>query len=82
MSKYTRINARNTGNLHAVASRVYGVGGKRYPRISVSLYWSNCELVVTCSEKLRSNCWWENYSLPVSLIGEASEMVAEYGGVS
>ncbi len=78
---------RNTGGCNDIPGaiqRVYGLGGKLWPRMSVAV-WPDDQngekvLVVAIGRKDRSGSWWESCrGTPVSLIGDLVEMIREMG---
>ena len=74
------------GRLHQLAARCYGVPGKPWPRLVVKIVASNegdflmddsDDIRIDVNRKKSPRAPWEQALLPVALVGDLREMLAE-----
>ena len=71
---------RNGRSEFALVQRAYTQEGKLYPRMVISVYedyLGRKGATLSYSRKLNRRAWWEETAIPVELIPEAIEILAE-----
>lgn len=63
-----------------VEKRVYGVDGKLWPRLTISIYKPSYQNGFKISADLKENnkAWWEQTSIPFELKSELLDMVSNF----